>query len=153
MDTWTLQMGFPLVTIERNGTDVFARQDRFLMSSTNDTLNTTPSKFGYKWYIPLSYRTNRPEDGVKQVWMNMTDGKTSLKVSSYICLRNHFLVSFTLPEDVLWFKANVNQSGFYRVNYDKDMWHHLVSALLNDTNTFSPADRASLIDDAFTLCR
>jgi len=78
MDTWTLQMGFPLVTIERNGSEVFARQDRFLMSSTNISTYSPISKFGYKWYIPLSYRTNRAEDGVKQVWMNMTDGKKLL---------------------------------------------------------------------------
>jgi hypothetical protein len=62
-------------------------------------------------------------------------------------------VSFTLPEDTLWFKANVNQSGFYRVNYDREMWGHLISAMVNNSNAFSPADRASLIDDAFTLCR
>lgn len=62
-------------------------------------------------------------------------------------------MSFTLPEDTLWFKANVNQSGFYRVNYDREMWSHLISAMINNSNAFSPADRASLIDDAFTLCR
>lgn len=155
MDTWTLQMGFPLVTIERNGSEVFARQDRFLMSPTNSTLNLPTSKFGYKWYIPLSYRTNRYEDGVKQVWMNMTDGTrqntilSNTKLTCFIPIS----VSFTLPEDTLWFKANVNQSGFYRVNYDREMWSLLISAMINNSNGFSPADRASLIDDAFTLCR
>jgi ERAP1-like C-terminal domain len=147
-------MGFPLVTIERNGSEVFARQDRFLMSPTNDTLNQPTSKFGYKWYIPLSYRTNRYEDGVKQVWMNMTDGmpqnKTKTQSPTFFA---QISVSFTLPEDTLWFKANVNQSGFYRVNYDREMWSHLISAMINNSNAFSPADRASLIDDAFTLCR
>jgi aminopeptidase N len=62
-------------------------------------------------------------------------------------------VSFTLPEDVLWFKANVNQAGFYRVNYDTETWRALVDALRANFSVFSPADRASLIDDAFTLCR
>ena len=28
-----------------------------------------------------------------------------------------------------WVKANVNQSGFYRVNYDTDNWYLLISHL------------------------
>jgi len=49
--------------------------------------------------------------------------------------------------------VNVNQSGFYRVAYSDDMWHSIISALQRNHSVFSPADRASLIDDAFTLCR
>lgn len=48
---------------------------------------------------------------------------------------------------------NVNQSGFYRVTYSDDMWQSIISALQHNHSVFSPADRASLIDDAFTLCR
>jgi hypothetical protein len=48
---------------------------------------------------------------------------------------------------------NVNQSGFYRVTYSDDMWQSIISALQHNHTVFSPADRASLIDDAFTLCR
>jgi len=49
--------------------------------------------------------------------------------------------------------VNVNQSGFYRVTYSDDMWQSIISALQRNLSVFSPADRASLIDDAFTLCR
>ena len=31
-----------------------------------------------------------------------------------------------------WVKANVNQSGFYRVNYDIDNWYLLISHLKGD---------------------
>ena len=48
---------------------------------------------------------------------------------------------------------NVNQSGFYRVTYSDDMWQSIISALQHNHSVFNPADRASLIDDAFTLCR
>jgi glutamyl aminopeptidase len=76
MDTWTLQMGFPLVSVERNSTEVTATQSRFLMASGNNSYEGMPtSPFGYKWYIPLSYRTDKPYHGVTHVWMNLSDGK------------------------------------------------------------------------------
>lgn len=63
------------------------------------------------------------------------------------------LVQFEVPEQTKWIKANVKQSGFYRVTYDDDMWSNIIDALRKNHSVFNPADRASLIDDAFTLCR
>lgn len=54
---------------------------------------------------------------------------------------------------IRWIKANVNQSGYYRVNYDDGLWDAIISQLANEHTAFSPADRASLLDDAFTLSR
>ena len=60
----------------------------------------------------------------------------------------------TAPEaTVEWIKVNVNQSGFYRVNYETDMWLALIRTLRQNHSVFSAADRAGLLDDAFTLCR
>lgn len=60
---------------------------------------------------------------------------------------------FELSPEIKWIKANINQTGFYRVMYDEAMWTSLITTLRNKHTTFNPADRASLIDDAFTLCR
>lgn len=78
MDTWTRQMGFPLVSISREGSSIYANQTRFLL--TPDPLDETvqrdqpKSQFGYKWYVPLSYYTDT-SDEEETVWMNMTDSK------------------------------------------------------------------------------
>ena len=56
-----------------------------------------------------------------------------------------------MPPNVTWIKANANQSGYYRVNYDSATWNTLVRVLNTKPATFSPSDRAQLIDDAFTL--
>ena len=66
---------------------------------------------------------------------------------------SYFLVSFNISSTAKWVKANVNQSGFYRVLYTDDMWYEIIHALKNDVNVLSPADRANLIDDAFILNR
>ncbi|XP_069679087.1 endoplasmic reticulum aminopeptidase 1-like isoform X2 [Periplaneta americana] len=140
MDTWTRQMGFPLITISRDKNTITAKQKRFLLTvsvnnETEQMNNESISPFGYKWYVPLSYYTSQHPGNVHHIWMNMSD------------------VKFDIPPDTSWIKLNVNQSGFYRVTYSEEMWESLISALQQNHSVFSPADRASLIDDAFTLCR
>ncbi|XP_021919323.1 endoplasmic reticulum aminopeptidase 1-like isoform X2 [Zootermopsis nevadensis] len=140
MDTWTRQMGFPLVTISREGNTITAKQKRFILTvnlnnEAEEMNNESVSPFGYKWYVPLSYFTDQHIGKVHHIWMNMSD------------------VKFDIPADTIWIKMNVNQSGFYRVTYSDDMWQSIISALQHNHTVFSPADRASLIDDAFTLCR
>lgn len=62
------------------------------------------------------------------------------------------LATFEIPSDVDYIKCNINQTGFYRVNYPKEMWTSIIKTLMKNHTKFSPADRANLIDDAFSLC-
>ncbi|XP_017777374.1 PREDICTED: endoplasmic reticulum aminopeptidase 1-like isoform X2 [Nicrophorus vespilloides] len=138
MDTWTNQMGFPLITITREENEVYASQERFLLTTEgmNSSIRSSPkSKYDYKWYVPLTYITDNDTDTINYVWMNMTN------------------VRFEIDPDVKWIKVNVNQSGFYRVMYDDNMWASIIDTLRSNHTIFNAADRASLIDDAFTLCR
>ena len=58
-----------------------------------------------------------------------------------------------MPFRAEWIKFNVNQTGFYRVQYEGQLWDSLVNVLLSTPEVLSATDRASLIDDAFTLCK
>lgn len=159
MDTWTKQMGFPLISITRVGNTIHATQSRFLLTGNmnNGTVQKDlVSPFDYKWYVPLSYYTSVDSSDVQHVWMNMTDGEhyqVNLVHSYGYSIFLFFKVQFDVPAETVWIKANVNQSGFYRVNYEESMWTALIDALHKNHTMFHPADRASLIDDAFTLCR
>ncbi len=64
-----------------------------------------------------------------------------------------FTVTFEVDPKIIWVKANVNQSGYFRVNYSQELWDALLNQLKTNHHAFSPADRASLLDDAFTLSR
>lgn len=78
METWTHQMGFPLITLTREDNEILATQERFLLTadSFNNTIRTTPkSKYDYKWYVPFTYFASNDTETVYNVWMNMTDGK------------------------------------------------------------------------------
>lgn len=59
--------------------------------------------------------------------------------------------TITVPESTNWIKINKNQVGFYRVNYEIDEWKKLSEALSKDLAPFSDADRAHLLNDAFSL--
>jgi len=41
--------------------------------------------------------------------------------------------------------------GYYRVNYDTDLWTALADQLVAEPSSFSAGDRASLLNDAFAL--
>ncbi|XP_021954471.1 endoplasmic reticulum aminopeptidase 2 [Folsomia candida] len=137
MDTWTLQMGYPLIRVRIENNSIRASQTRFLLNAyDNETeLEHVENQFGYKWYIPLTYVTDLKPRSMQLVWMNRTDYE--------------FSMSFRAE----WIKFNVNQTGFYRVQYEGQLWDSLIKVLLTNPFILSPTDRASLIDDAFTLCK
>ena len=122
MDTWTVQMGYPVVDIKRNtdGT-VSASQNRFLLTpiTSNETDNNP-----YTWWVPLSFTT--PSGGfavtAPQAWLNPAnaDADTEIDVSALPSLDTEPLI------------ANVQQTGFYRVNYDLDNWGRIRDALKSD---------------------
>ncbi|ROT74367.1 putative Aminopeptidase N precursor [Penaeus vannamei] len=137
MDTWTLQAGFPLISVGLEDGLVTASQARFLVCEENVTDPNEPlnSTLGYKWHVPLTYVTSANPKNETMHWMNLTD------------------VEFEVGKEVKWIKFNVGQRGFYRVTYDEGGWDALIHVLQTEPHTLSPADRASLLDDAFTLVK
>ncbi|KAB7505266.1 Endoplasmic reticulum aminopeptidase 1, partial [Armadillidium nasatum] len=101
-------------------------------SDPNSPLNST---IGYRWHVPLTFISSENPVNVTTVWMNVTN------------------IEFNIPKDLTWIKFNVGHRGIYRVNYDGAGWEMLTNLLLNDPLRISAADRASILDDVFTLVR
>ncbi|XP_025832297.1 aminopeptidase N [Agrilus planipennis] len=134
MDTWTLQTGFPIVTVERDYKNkrFTCKQRRFFIDNrlySNDTSN------GSKWWIPLTYEY-KTDDVMRSAW---------LRAEPEIVLKDKY------PED--WLLVNVNQTGYYRVNYDKRNWELLLSQLMNEKEyvKIPTANRAQILDDVMNL--
>lgn len=127
METWTRQKGFPLIRLSLDADGrLHATQRRFQLLP-NDVVTDVA-----RWHVPLTVLT---DDGQQRLlWMNRTDLDVPLGKPA-------------------WIKANVNQTGFYRANYEPSNWDALTAQLQQDHQVLSPADRASLLDDAFTLTR
>ncbi|XP_064595778.1 glutamyl aminopeptidase-like [Liolophura sinensis] len=133
MDTWTIQMGYPVVSVIDEGNRYLLQQDRFMLNS-QALVNESETPFNYKWYVPFTYITQERRNDVKIEWMAMG--------SAWINKDNDG-----------WLLGNVNYQGFYRVNYQESMWAKLTKQLRDDHTLISQSNRAGLIDDALNLAR
>nr|XP_025147986.1 leucyl-cystinyl aminopeptidase isoform X3 [Bubalus bubalis] len=132
MRTWTLQKGFPLVTVQRKGKQILVQQERF---SLNVKPEIQPSDASSLWHIPLSY---------------ITDGKNYSKHGSVSLLDKKSGV-INLTEEVQWIKVNTNMTGYYIVHYADDNWEALIKQLKINPYVLSDKDRANLINNIFEL--
>ncbi|XP_065906392.1 glutamyl aminopeptidase-like isoform X2 [Dysidea avara] len=134
MDTWTKQTGYPILTVTQSPSNLLTiSQERFFSVPHKDTDYIPPSVYNYRWKIPFTYITSSSAAPMKKLITVRTDKTIQLDTS------------------VTWMKANAGQTGLYRVNYDLRGWVQFISLLQNNHMAISAADRAGLIDDAFSI--
>ncbi|XP_069315127.1 glutamyl aminopeptidase isoform X2 [Eulemur rufifrons] len=133
MDTWTIQMGYPVLNVKDARNLV---QKRFLLDSTADP-SQPASDLGYTWNIPVKWT----EDNITSITLYNRSEEGGITLNSSNPSGNAFL------------KINPDHIGFYRVNYEVLIWNQIAGNLSSNHKDFSSADRASLIDDAFALAR
>lgn len=112
-------------------------QDRFLLVKNPESTDT----HDYQWWIPLTYTSMAEGDFNKTSpsrWLSPAD--PSLTVTS-------------LPSNKEWVIFNVQETGYYRVNYDVMNWKLLIAQLKTDHAALHVNNRAQLIDDALNLAR
>ncbi|XP_066967140.1 aminopeptidase N-like [Macrobrachium rosenbergii] len=136
MDSWTLQMGYPVISIIRNvkGTLATVSQERFLL-----TINETRDEHDYKWWVPLTFTTQAKPNFASThslIWLKNS--------SSHTVVRD-------LPDRDNWVIFNLKQTGFYRVLYDENNWDLLILQLQNDHEVIDVINRAQIIDDMLNL--
>lgn len=146
MDTWTLQTGFPVLNVDRNYDNqaIEYKQEKFNLIDPKDLGNMTEkSSEEPLWWIPITF----------------TDGKSLIfnttQPNFWIDKQKTFTTPNTkIPADQ-WVIVNIQQTGYYRVNYDAKNWN-LITNHLMDEGKFKeiiPSNRAQLIDDALNLAR
>ncbi|XP_036454951.1 endoplasmic reticulum aminopeptidase 1-like [Colossoma macropomum] len=126
MEAWTLQEGFPLITVEVKGLQVHLRQERYLKGK--DPSRTS----GFLWHVPLTYVTSNSAAIHRFLLKTKTD-------------------VLYLPEEADWVKFNVDLSGYYIVHYEGSGWDDLITLLKHNHTALSSNDRASLINNVFQL--
>ncbi|XP_036888218.1 endoplasmic reticulum aminopeptidase 1 [Sturnira hondurensis] len=126
MNTWTLQQGFPLITITVRGRNVHMKQERYLKG------HAAAPESGYLWHVPLTFITSKSDSAHRFLLKTKTD-------------------VLILPEEVEWIKFNVGMNGYYIVHYEDDGWDSLTGLLKGTHTAISSNDRASLINNAFQL--
>ncbi|KAF4082996.1 hypothetical protein AMELA_G00135010 [Ameiurus melas] len=131
MNRWILQMGFPVVTIDTQTGNV--SQKHFLLEPTSVVERS--SEFNYEWFIPIKWIKSGVEQ--EQLWL----------------LQKSVMHKPLKAGKGEWVLANLNVSGYYRVNYDNENWHRLLDQLTTNHQKIPVINRAQILDDAFTLAR
>ncbi|XP_015239591.1 PREDICTED: thyrotropin-releasing hormone-degrading ectoenzyme [Cyprinodon variegatus] len=139
MDRWTLQMGYPVVTISKNQSEqlpthyITITQEHFLYGEEVRKNNSL------QWQVPLTVAVGN---------------------SSTVCLESLIWINNRTEthkigqmDDNAWLLGNINQTGYFRVNYDLQNWKLLIQQLHSNPHIISVGNRAGLIDDAFNLAR
>lgn len=61
------------------------------------------------------------------------------------------LVTLELSSSPKWMKINNKQIGYYRVNYDNEMWVNFAALLKENVDIMTASDRAHILNDVFAL--
>lgn len=125
------------MTVSKVGSELTFRQNRFFYSEVESE---------NLWWIPISY-TTQSSPNFNDIGANFwIEGERSVTISNETAP-----VQWT-DED--WIIANLQETGYYRVNYDEHNWGLLIEQLQDDDfEVIHAVNRAQLIDDALNLAR
>ncbi|XP_018405347.1 PREDICTED: aminopeptidase Ey-like, partial [Cyphomyrmex costatus] len=133
MDSWIYSSKHPPVlkmTKNNSKSVMISVEDNYLLHET-------------KPWIPVTQVTLQHDFEIKKdpdvIWLNPSNDPTK----SY--------TTYIIDNNFHWIILNVEQAGYYRVNYETDNWLN-ISNYLNDINNYTNIhvlNRAQLIDDAF----
>ncbi|XP_066249820.1 puromycin-sensitive aminopeptidase [Euwallacea similis] len=135
MSSWTLQMGFPEVSVtSKSAAD--GKGVTLMLTQSKFTADGSPPPKDYRWMIPISISTSKNPQ--KEV------------VSTVLKEKN---TEIFVPEvtDSDWIKVNPDTIGFYRTRYPPELLEKFVPAIRDET--LPPLDRLGLIDDLFAMVK
>jgi aminopeptidase N len=135
--TWETQSGYPVITVSRNGDQLTLTQDRFFY--TNQTSDSV-------WWVPINYVVGSNP--------NFTESKPDLWLQGQktVTVANSSAPKMWTNDD--WVVVNIQQTSYYRVNYDQSLWNLLIQQLNgNNFEHIHLLNRAQLVDDSLNLAR
>uniref|UniRef100_A0A7G3AWD7 Aminopeptidase N n=1 Tax=Lutzomyia longipalpis TaxID=7200 RepID=A0A7G3AWD7_LUTLO len=134
-NSWTTQPGYPVVNVNINSarSQATLTQKRF-RSYSSETSDTE------RWSIPITFAS--------KTQYSLTDTTTR-----HVMHTQELNVTLT-PAPNAWVIFNVQQVGYYRVNYDTDSWNIIISALKETAHDgIHILNRAQIVDDLMNLAR
>uniref|UniRef100_A0A0A1XS95 Aminopeptidase n=1 Tax=Zeugodacus cucurbitae TaxID=28588 RepID=A0A0A1XS95_ZEUCU len=135
--SFTNQVGYPLITVTLSADkkSFSVKQERFLLKDQN----IADTKLLYT--VPISYTTSEQknfEDTTPKFYLDATASP----------------VTFNLQNSIDWLILNLQESGYYRVNYDANTWDAIHKALHSaNWGGIHELNRAQIVDDLLNIAR
>ncbi|KAI4503437.1 hypothetical protein M0802_001659 [Mischocyttarus mexicanus] len=131
MDTWTEQEGYPRIVVDRDYNTGIIKIRQFDVTP-KEQLNEGCNN---KWWIPLNFVTQANPDFSSTLpthWLNPSENTKTIQ---------------GFPKDG-WIIVNIQQTGYYRVNYDQENWKRIARYLnSNDYKNIHVLNRIQIIGD------
>ena len=134
METWTGQMGYPVLQVDRlqdnQNQRIRLSQRRFVYDqSADDEIDRT------LWKVPVGISHSASS---QETTLVLNDNQTDVPLPT--------------PSDTdSWFKVNPSQTGFFRVNYSEEDWDKFIPVI--QSKTLEATDRLGIQNDAYALSR
>jgi aminopeptidase N len=145
MDSWTLQMGFPVLSVSLTSARTLVAQQHRFLSSSNEAAQSSLARALPQ--LRSADLTNYAYDVNVQYYVEgmagMQDADTMLSSHTPAILSH---IPVPLGASV---KLNAGQTGFYRVKYASNLWNSLTAAIA--AQSMPEVDRAGVLDDAFAF--
>ncbi|XP_058065844.1 aminopeptidase N-like [Anopheles bellator] len=134
MHPWVYQPGYPLVTVQYQSGELVFRQERYTTTVENDSPGDRST-----WWIPIRYQVllDGATSSTDQLWLPQGTSQASI-------------LDVALPDGAS-ILVNPQQTGYYRVNYDTDLWLRLIRQLNVNPVALPAASRGQLLDDGCKL--
>ncbi|EZA50666.1 Aminopeptidase N [Ooceraea biroi] len=130
MRTWIRQKHYPIVNVKRN------HDHEIVISREPDRLDSTTFTF-QKWWIPITFTI------LKDYNFNNT------KPLAWLHPRRSSITLNPIRKSD-WIVVNIQQTGYYRVKYERWNWNLIANYLNSEKYIFIHVlNRAKLIDDAY----
>ncbi|KAL0111090.1 hypothetical protein PUN28_012804 [Cardiocondyla obscurior] len=134
LNTWTTQSGYPVVKVSVTKSAISITQERFFLKEHEKNSDNT------MWHIPIT-------------WALVENNLDFFNTTPKLWLTEQTkVINNPSPESLLIF--NIQQSGYYRVNYNKNHWIQLIDFLKSQNfAVIHEINRAGLIDDLMNFAR
>ncbi|MBW2430557.1 MAG: M1 family metallopeptidase [Deltaproteobacteria bacterium] len=127
MKSWIEQPGFPMITVNRRGNQLVLTQQRFTY---------LPNISDQKWQVPITISIFSKTGAARQLALLLDDIEQAID----------------LDEDIVAYKVNERQTGFYRVKYcDQKNIDELGKRVRE--KSLAPEDRWGLQNDLYALVK
>lgn len=126
MSTWEELPGYPLISISISGNNLVLTQRRY------------PESNGEFYMVPITFATKTNPDFTKKT--------PNLWLDSQVLSLSQSSLGFSSND---WIILNIDQVGYYRVDYDVTLWRAIIKQLNEDHEIISPINRAVLLDEIY----
>ncbi|XP_050459308.1 aminopeptidase N-like isoform X2 [Cataglyphis hispanica] len=142
LKSWLNHKHYPIIQVTRKYDQSLVRTEIVTIEAVNITKNLS-IPLTYTTQIQLNFNNTSPTIWLKQVYQESCNNQS--KYIEYIQMMKNRTSN-------QWIIFNLQQTGYYRVNYDKENWK-LISRYLKSKNYINihVLNRAQIIDDAFHL--